>query len=65
MEDGGHHSALSPQPSALLWLAWLLFSGTIVLSYHFYVNNQWNIPLVVVEYTPLYSLLLWSWLRRV
>ncbi len=46
------------------WLAWLLFSGTVVLSYHFYLAERWNIPLTVLEYLPLYLLLLWPWLRR-
>ncbi len=59
-----HRASPVVRPPSSVWLGWLLFSGTITLSYHFYVHNQWNIPLVIVEYTPLYGLLLWAWLRR-
>lgn len=49
-----------PRPTT--WLAWLLFSGSVALSYHFYIRQTYHIPLMMLEYAPLYGLLLWPWL---
>ncbi|MFN8483823.1 MAG: glycosyltransferase family 87 protein [Anaerolineae bacterium] len=46
------------------WLAWLIFSGTVFLSYHYYIGERYSIPLVAAEYLPLYLLLAWPWLAR-
>lgn len=47
------------------WLAWLIFSGNIVLSYHFYIYETYYYPVFILEYLPLYGLLFWPWLRRI
>jgi hypothetical protein len=36
------------------WLAWLIFSGNIVLSYHFYIYETYYYPVFILEYLPLY-----------
>ncbi|MFN8475566.1 MAG: glycosyltransferase 87 family protein [Anaerolineae bacterium] len=45
-----------------VWLAWFIFSGTVFLSYHYYIGERYSIPFVAAEYLPLYLLLVAPWL---
>ncbi|MFN8471531.1 MAG: glycosyltransferase 87 family protein [Anaerolineae bacterium] len=47
-----------------VWLAWLLFSGTVFLSYHYYIGERYSPLFVGAEYLPLYLLLVLPWLVR-
>jgi len=40
------------------WTGWLLFTGTVALSYTFYIAYQTVVWAVVLEFAPLYALLI-------
>ncbi|MFN8499640.1 MAG: glycosyltransferase 87 family protein [Anaerolineae bacterium] len=58
------HSVAYRVLSVNVWLAWFLFSGTVFLSYHYYIGERYSIPFVAAEYLPLYLLLVLPWLVR-
>jgi hypothetical protein len=40
------------------WTGWLLFTGTVAMSYTFYIEHKTVIWTVLVEFAPLYALLI-------
>jgi hypothetical protein len=40
------------------WTGWLLFTGTVAMSYTFYIEHKVVIWTVLVEFVPLYALLI-------
>lgn len=58
--------ALDDWPFFQPWpaLGWLLFSGLVALPYLTYDTHQWQLWISLVEYLPLYLLLLISWWPR-